>query len=119
MLPPCRSSGVAGDFNDVAWSDTTKLFQELSGLLDPRIGRGFYATFHARYPPLRWPLDHAFHSEHLALVEMRRLDAGGSDHFPILLELAVVPAAAFEQERPDAEAEDHEQADEIIDEARD
>jgi endonuclease/exonuclease/phosphatase (EEP) superfamily protein YafD len=110
---------VAGDFNDVAWSYTTKLFQELSGLLDPRIGRGFYPTFHARYPPLRWPLDHAFHSEHLALVELRRLGAGESDHFPILLELAVVPAAASEQETPEAEAEDHEQAEEIIDEARD
>lgn len=109
---------VAGDFNDVAWSYTTKLFQKLSGLLDPRIGRGFYATFHARYPPLRWPLDHAFHSQHLALVELRRLGAGESDHFPILLELAVVPSASSEQETPDAEAEDHEQAEEIIDEAR-
>ena len=110
---------VAGDFNDVAWSYTTQLFQKLSGLLDPRIGRGLYPTFHARYPPLRWPLDHAFHSKHLALVELRRLDAAGSDHFPILLELAVEPAAASEQETPDADAEDHEQADEITEEARD
>jgi len=110
---------VAGDFNDLAWSYTTKLFQRLSGLLDPHIGRGFYPTFHARYPPLRWPLDHAFHSEHLAFVELRRLGAGGSDHFPMLLELAVVPSAASEQEAPDAEAEDHEQAEETIDEARD
>lgn len=110
---------VAGDFNDVAWSYTTKLFQNLSGLLDPRIGRGFYSTFHARYPPLRWPLDHAFHSEHLALVELRRLGAVESDHFPILLELAVVPSAASEQEAPDAEAGDHDQAEEIIHEARD
>jgi endonuclease/exonuclease/phosphatase (EEP) superfamily protein YafD len=110
---------VAGDFNDVAWSYTTKLFQNLTGLLDPRIGRGFYSTFHARYPPLRWPLDHAFHSKHLALVEIRRLDSGESDHFPILIELAVVPAAASKQEAPDAEAEDHDQAEEIIDEARD
>lgn len=107
---------VAGDFNDVAWSYTMKLFQKLSGLLDPRIGRGFYSTFHAHYPPLRWPRDHAFHSEHLALVELRRLGGSKSDHFPILLELAVVPSAASEQEAPEAEAGDREQAEEIIDE---
>ena len=82
---------MAGDFNDVAWSYTTDLFRDLSGLLDPRRGRGLYATFPADYPLLRWPLDHVFHSEALALVEMRRLGDVGSDHFPILVELAAVP----------------------------
>lgn len=110
---------VAGDFNDVAWSYTTKLFQELSGLLDPRVGRGLYSTYHAAYPPMRWPLDHAFHSEHLAFVEFRRLGNTKSDHFPVLIELAIAPEASTEQDAPEADPEDQEQGDEILEEARD
>lgn len=82
---------VAGDMNDVAWSRTTKKFQALSGTLDPRVGRGFFNTFHARVPLVRYSLDHVFHTPEFALVDLRRLEKAGSDHFPILIHLRLDP----------------------------
>ena len=110
---------ACGDFNDVAWSDTTDLFQELSGLLDPRIGRGTFSTFHADHWWLRYPLDHVFHSEHFALVHIERLGHVGSDHLPILTELELTPAAEPLQDKPEAEPSAEEDASAKIDGARD
>lgn len=87
------TSVVCGDLNDVAWSATTRLFQRISGLLDPRLGRGFFSTYHARVPILRWPLDHIFASPDFTLIELRRLAGFGSDHFPILARLRYTPQA--------------------------
>ncbi|WP_425916072.1 endonuclease/exonuclease/phosphatase family protein [Acinetobacter sp. TSRC1-2] len=78
---------VMGDLNDVAWSRTTRLFQRISGLLDPRVGRHYINTFHADYSLLRWSLDHVFHSDDFALVHMERLPHVGSDHFPVYVVL--------------------------------
>lgn len=96
---------VTGDLNDVAWSHTTRRFQRLSGYLDPRVGRGFYNTFHAQYWPLRWPLDHLFHHPRFRLCEMRRLPDFGSDHFPMLfgLSLSPVESANLVPATPDAD----------------
>jgi endonuclease/exonuclease/phosphatase (EEP) superfamily protein YafD len=107
---------VCGDLNDVAWSRTTKLFQKISGLLDPRIGRGLYSSFHADYPPIRFPLDHVFHSNHFRLVDLKRLPSVDSDHFPIYIELSLEATAELTQEEPEATAEEHKEAVETIEE---
>jgi endonuclease/exonuclease/phosphatase (EEP) superfamily protein YafD len=74
------------DLNDVDWSKST-LFRKISGLLDPRLGRGRYSTFHSQYKFLRWPLDHLFHSEEFSLNKIQVLPEVGSDHFPICAKL--------------------------------
>lgn len=89
---------VMGDLNDVAWSRSTILFRKLSALLDPRRGRGFFNTFHARYPLARWPLDHVFVSQDFRLRQMKRLPYFGSDHFPIYLSLEWYPRSHHRQE---------------------
>ena len=97
---------VAGDLNDVAWSYTTELFLKTSGLLDPRRGRGFFNTFHARYWYLRWPLDHIFCSKHFQLNAMKRLLPMGSDHYPILAALGIAEndMASNQQQQMQADA---------------
>jgi len=93
---------VCGDMNDVAWSHTTRLFQRMSGLLDPRIGRGMYSTFDARRWYARWPLDHVFHDKRFLLNQLQVGSDIGSDHFPIFVELVYQPEAQEIQETPDA-----------------
>lgn len=112
-----KSVLVFGDLNDVAWSRTSRLFQQMSGLLDPRKGRGFFNTFHADYRFLRWPLDHVFHSNDFTLIDIAREKHTGSDHFPMYIKLNYERAAEKEQETPEAEEEEKEWAQEKIDDA--
>lgn len=108
---------VAGDLNDVAWSRTTTLFQRISNLLDPRIGRGLYNSFHAGFWFLRFPLDHVFHSNHFRLEKLERMPDVGSDHFPIFVSLCLEKSAELTQDEPEANAEEREEAEETIREA--
>ncbi|MEO0331980.1 MAG: endonuclease/exonuclease/phosphatase family protein [Bacteroidota bacterium] len=84
------STIVAGDFNDVAWSNTSRLFQVEGQLLDARVGRGLYNSFDATSWLMRWPLDHVYASEEFHLISLEHLGKFGSDHFPVYAELVLI-----------------------------
>lgn len=112
---------VFGDMNDVAWSHTSELFRRVSGLMDPRVGRGLLPTFHADHVVLRWPLDHVFVSPDFKVDDIQRLPYVGSDHFPIYIKLSYEPHDKEEQKEnaEQADADDHEEANEKIQEGFD
>lgn len=110
---------VTGDLNDVAWSTTTRRFQRLSGLLDPRVGRGFFNTFHAHYWFARWPLDHMFHDPQFRLISMDRLDKIGSDHFPMKFALILTQTEAGGVFPGDAPSSEEEEVKDMIEEEQD
>ncbi len=95
---------VAGDFNDVAWSHTTRLFKRISGLKDPRIGRSFMGTYIAQYPPLRCPIDHVFLSDCFTISDLSRKRISGSDHFAVLASVSMsTPVGVTPQPKGDDE----------------
>lgn len=100
-----------GDFNDVAWSDTSLRFKRVGGYLDPRIGRGLVSSFDANRVFLRYPIDQIYVSPEVAMVAFHRGDPVGSDHFPMIARLSFDLALARRHNRalqPMSDAEDRE-----------
>jgi len=85
-----RPALICGDFNDVSWSHTTRMFEAAGELRNASLGRGLFNTFDANWFPIRWPLDHLFVTKEFRLVELKRLPSIGSDHFPLYAELVLV-----------------------------
>ncbi len=87
-------------------------------MLDPRIGRGMFNTFHADVPIVRFPLDHVFHSDHFQLIRLERKGHIGSDHFPIFAHLAYRPSDKEKQEAPLPKPGDFRETEEKIEKVR-
>lgn len=75
---------VTGDFNNVCWSKSSKLFSKISKLKDARINKGFHSTFPADFWLFRFPIDLLFHSNSVTINKIKALSSIGSDHLPLL-----------------------------------
>lgn len=106
---------VTGDFNNVAWARSSILFRKTSELIDPRIGRGFVATFHAKYRLLRFPIDLFFHSTDIFIQDFKTLRNIGSDHLPLYCSFSINKEEDLQEDEVETLHEDDlEQVDELI-----
>ena len=105
---------VCGDMNDVVWSRTTRLFKKMTGMIDPRVGRGFFPTYHAGYRFMRFPLDHLFHTKDLFVKVMERSKNFGSDHFGMYYEIHLKKKVQTTP-KPKLNGDDKDEVEELID----
>ena len=80
---------VAGDFNATPFAWAFQRLLEVGGLENSQTGFGLQTTWPTTNVLMRIPIDHVVHSEGLAVID-RRVDGPlGSDHLPVVVDLAV------------------------------
>jgi endonuclease/exonuclease/phosphatase (EEP) superfamily protein YafD len=79
---------VLGDLNATPWSHLFRKLEHDSGLRDTERDGGIAFTWPAPLP-IRIPIDHCLISKELHVLSRRAGRATGSDHLPLVLELAL------------------------------
>jgi endonuclease/exonuclease/phosphatase (EEP) superfamily protein YafD len=81
---------VAGDFNAGPWSHGFRELADDGDLRDSQRGFGLQPSFPAgSSPAIRVAIDHVLVSEEVAVVDRTLGPALGSDHFPVMVDLAI------------------------------
>ncbi|HKX74780.1 MAG TPA: endonuclease/exonuclease/phosphatase family protein [Acidimicrobiia bacterium] len=82
---------IAGDFNATPWSYPFRRLSATTGLRNSQRGYGLELTFPAAsHPVFQISIDHLLHSPDLAVIDRRLGPPLGSDHLPVLVELAMI-----------------------------
>ena len=81
---------VTGDFNASPFSWSFRGLLDDSGLRNSMDGFGLQPTWPTTNIFLRIPIDHLLYTDGLVIVDRRVADSFGSDHFPLVVDLAVV-----------------------------
>ncbi|MDQ2084946.1 endonuclease/exonuclease/phosphatase family protein [Herbivorax sp. ANBcel31] len=80
---------VIGDLNTTSWTNIFKEFSRDMDVYDTRLGKGIQPTWPSMIPFFKIPIDHCLVSEDITVIERKTGSDLGSDHKPILVELAV------------------------------
>lgn len=80
---------VVGDLNMTMWSPYYQRFVRQTGLGNARYGFGILPTWPAFMPLLYIPIDHFLVSPELKVVNLHTGDRVGSDHLPLIIDLAI------------------------------
>ena len=80
---------VCGDFNTVSWSAQFRDFSQTAGLTDVFRGAWHGYSWPSWSPLLAVPLDHCLISSGLAVRDRQFGPSMGSDHFPLVLDVAI------------------------------
>jgi endonuclease/exonuclease/phosphatase (EEP) superfamily protein YafD len=80
---------VCGDFNTVSWSAQFRDFSRSAGLTDVFRGAWHGYSWPSWSPLLAVPLDHCLISKGLAVRDRHFGPSMGSDHFPLVLDVAI------------------------------
>ncbi|MGK7901316.1 MAG: endonuclease/exonuclease/phosphatase family protein [Hormoscilla sp.] len=86
---------VVGDLNMTMWSPYYQRFVRQTGLRNARYGFGILPTWPTFMPLLYIPLDHCLVSREIQVVNIRTGDRVGSDHLPLIIDLAIADETAI------------------------
>ncbi|MEM8816294.1 MAG: endonuclease/exonuclease/phosphatase family protein [Pseudomonadota bacterium] len=79
---------LTGDLNISVWAEHYRKLEEQTGLDNVRQGYGVLPSWPVFFPVGMIAIDHALVSSDLAAVDVRTLSSVGSDHLPLLVEIA-------------------------------
>ncbi len=91
LAPRGGPAVVLGDLNVTPWNHYFRGLLRETGLRDSSRGQGLHATWPSHLWPLRIPVDHCLVSREFRVLRKQVGPRVGSDHLPLIVELAVAP----------------------------
>ena len=96
---------LAGDLNAVPWEQSMERMRRIAGLVDPRRGYGYVASWNAKRWWAKWPLDNIFDRGGFNVISLERLAPFGSDHYPYIVRFCREPLSSFAKPAPNGDGD--------------